>query len=466
MVNIPDTSLQSLPSINHITHGHPSPPGEGKGVRLILTSKFPPAICGVGDHSAGLRNDWQQKGHRVIIANGMVDDVQQAVYRYPEKNRAEFITALVRKENITHVLWQYSPYAMHSRGTPWWVLGVMKQLKKMGIHQAIYFHEIQIRYSVPGWFNKLRAFQQHTIANRAVSLCESAGTSISFYLQYITAKRQSKGAKYAKNTGSALALSAENLRLSAVKEMLLIPVPPNIPVQYKQIITPTNIEEISEKYQPPLKFNQHSSEFVHPSALPPLGGRGEGRGEGGEVLAAFANRAIPSVVEALARVQQAYPDLDVVWLGHAGENDRAALQQDMDRFGLRARSTGTLPLEELAREIAQANLLLLPQPLGHGGEGGVSLKNGTLSAAMAAALPIIATRGDMTDTGLLQHGKNIHLLPDNEVESWQHAMEFLLQDTVYRNGLSQSGHAFYQSHLSWEVVGEAFEGLMLGEVRR
>jgi glycosyltransferase involved in cell wall biosynthesis len=166
------------------------------------------------------------------------------------------------------------------------------------------------------------------------------------------------------------------------------------------------------------------------------------------------------VVEALAWVQQAHPDLDVVWLGHAAENDRAALQQDMDRFGLRARSTGTLPLEELAHEIAQANLLLLPQPLDHGSEGGISLKNGTLSAAMAAALPIIATRGDMTDTGLLQHGNNIHLLPDNKVESWQHAIEYVLQHADYRNGLSQSGYAFYQSHLSWEVVGEAFEGLI------
>lgn len=388
----------------------------------------------------------------------MVEDVQQAVYRYPEKGCADFITGLVQKENITHVLWQYSPYAMHSRGTPWWVLGVMKQLKKTGIHQSIYFHEIQIRYSVPGWYNKLRAWQQHTIANRALHYCETAGTSISFYLQYITAKRQSNGAKKKRNS---VALSAENLRLSAVKCIPLIPVPSNIPVQYKQIITPTNIEEISEKQNPPLKIRKHFSEFGHPSPLR----RGEG-GEGHVLLGAFSNRAIPSVVEALARIQQAHPTLRVVWLGHASDTDMDVLRSNMTRFGLNARITGALPLQMLAEEIEHLDLMLLPQPLGHGCEGGISLKNGTLSAAMAAALPIIATRGDMTDTGLLQHGKNIHLLPDNEVESWQHAIGHLLQDTDYRNGLSQSGYAFYKEHLSWEVVGEAFEGLMLGEVRR
>jgi len=53
-----------------------------------------------------LRNYLLQNGHRVIIANGMVEDLPQAVYRYPEKKRADFFTALVQKENITHLLWQ------------------------------------------------------------------------------------------------------------------------------------------------------------------------------------------------------------------------------------------------------------------------------------------------------------------------------------------------------------------------
>jgi glycosyltransferase involved in cell wall biosynthesis len=396
----------------------------------------------------------------------MVEDLQQAVFRYPEKSRADFFTALVQKESITHVLWQYSPYAMHAQGTPWWVLAAMRALRKTGVQQSVYLHEIQIRYSVPGWYNKLRALQQHTIANQAVSICESAGTSISFYLQYITAKRQRDSAKYTKNTGSALARSADNLRLSAVKEIVLIPVPPNIPVQYKHT-TSTDSENISHKQPSPLKFRKHSSEFGHPSPIPPSGGRGQGRWEGpacrqgrGEVVASFSNRALPSVVEAIAFVQQSHPALKVVWLGHSSEAAMDALRANMARYGLEARITGALPLDKLAEEMQQLDIMLLPQPLEGVNEGGISLKNGTLSAAMAAALPIIATRGDMTDTGLLQHRKNIHLLQDNAVETWQQAIEQLLQDTDYRNRLSQAGYAFYQEHLSWEVAGKAFEGLI------
>ena len=384
----------------------------------------------------------------------MVENLPQAVYRYPEKKRADFITALVQKENITHVLWQYSPYAMHSRGTPWWVLAVMKQLKKMGIQQSVYFHEIQIRYSVPGWFNKLRAFQQHTIANRAVTICNRAGTSIAFYLQYISPPL---------NFVRSLRFPRQPHKGGSVRSALtntdvqIIPVPPNIPVQFNHLITLSDNKNLPENQTHPLKFNQHSSEFGHPSPFR--------RGEGGEVIASFSNRALPSLVEALGRIQKNHPALEVVWLGHASDTDMDALVKNCTRYGLKARITGALPLDKLAEEMEQLDLMLLPQPLESGSEGGISLKNGTLSAAMAAALPIIATRGDMTDTRLLQHGKNIHLLQDNEVDTWQKAIEQLLQDAYYRDHLSHAGYAFYQEHLSWEVVGKAFEGLMFDEVR-
>ena len=372
----------------------------------------------------------------------MVEDLQQAVYRYPEKSRADFLKALVKKENITHVLWQYSPYAMHAKGTPWWVLGAMRALRKTGVQQCIYFHEIQIRYSVPGWYNKLRAWQQHTIANDAVNICDRAGTSIEFYLRYIGLPRMGGSVR------------------SGVKYVRIIPVPPNIPAKLQSKKSFQKKSTLNEIFQPPPKFNQHSPEFGHPSPIPPSGGRGQGRGEGGEVIASFSNRALPSLIEALASIQKKHSTLKVVWLGHASEYDMDALRTNMSRFGLKARITGAVPLNTLAEEIAQVDIILLPQPLGEGNEGGISLKNGTLSAAMAAGKPIMATRGDMTDTGLLQHGKNIHLLQDNAMDTWRQALDQFLQDADYRDRLSMAGYAFYNEYLCWKVVGKSFEGLL------
>jgi hypothetical protein len=464
------------------------------------------------------------------VATGTHPDQQQAVCRYPEKGRAAFLKHLVEKENITHVLWQYSPYAMHPRGTPWWVLQAMRALRKTGVQQSVYFHEVQIRYSVPGWLNTLRAFQQHTIANRALRICGKGATSIAFYLQYfnayITANKQNDTAEAAKPSS---AFSAENLRLSAVKKtvkqqsdtaeaakpssaffakilslfavkknteaknMHLIPVPPNIPTKHHSSIkgggsgetgsggstegsmpaTLTDFLTLLGLHPPQSSsFSTTSGEVgggaIGGDALFPPRGLARGGGEGLPFvrihkplrLVAFTNRALPSVVQALAPVQKQFSTIKIVWLGHAAPQDITALEHQCTGLGLKARITGTQPLDVLATEIEQADIVLLPQPLGIKGEGGISLKNGTLAAAMAAGKAIIATRGDMTGTALLNPSNLLHLVADNDAATWQHAITHLLKDEPYRRLLGQNARAFYEEHLCWEVVGEKFLELM------
>lgn len=442
---------------------------------LLISAKYPPAICGVGDHTAILARYLQQQAYRVIVANGTSENMFQQVYRYPETNRVAFLQELVQKESITHVLWQYSPYALHARGTPWWVVKAARALRKMGLQQAVYFHEIQIRYSVPGLFNTWRAFQQQQIAQRLLSICGKAGTSISFYLPYLSGGNP---ADWATQQGDSGAYAEQNRGLPAGKnKIVLIPVPTNIPVRYiaptakavpaaesKLVETGAGTPAANsyEAYLSLLGINpQEASSFPHTSneAVSPLA---EGWGGGFRFhktfpILSFANRALPGIVEALATLQKAHPTIEPVWLGHASETGLAALRQKTEALGLSARVTGTQPLEKLAAEIEAAEIVLLPQPLGKKGEGGISLKNGTLSAAMAAGKAIIATRGDMTDTHLLQHGVQIHFVNDNETATWHHAIEHLLQNETYRHQLGQQAYHFYQQHLSMAVVGKAFE---------
>jgi glycosyltransferase involved in cell wall biosynthesis len=135
---------------------------------------------------------------------------------------------------------------------------------------------------------------------------------------------------------------------------------------------------------------------------------------------------------------------------------QTALQEQMVQTGLDARCTGALPLPLLAKEMAQATVILLPQPLERKNEGGISLKNGTLAAAWGMGLPVIATRGDMTGNEL-QHGIHLHLVDDNETATWEAAIRLLLDDSAYRQRLAEGGHRFYLEHQSWEVVGRGFE---------
>lgn len=356
----------------------------------------------MGDHSAGLRAYLQDRGYTVHIATGTAEAAGQDgvhVYPFDAHDRARWLTALVEQWGIQKVLWQYSPYALHPKGIPWWVVQAAKALKASGVRQYAYFHEVRIRYAVPGLFNKWRAWQQQQIASRLVNLCDSVATSIPFYLQYLEPA--------AKKTAP----------------VHIIPVPSNIPVQ------------------------------AAAGAAPSLG---KSAAPGEAVIALFANRALPSVVEALAKLQQTHPGLQVVWLGHAAEPERTALQEQMVQHGLYARCTGALPLPLLAQEMEQVTLLLLPQPLGPRGEGGISLKNGTLAAAFGAGLPVIATRGDMTGPEL-QHGTHLHFLDDNSADAWQEAIARLLSEPGYAQSLAEGGRRFYHQRLTWNVAGRQFE---------
>jgi len=363
-----------------------------------------------------LRAYLQERGYTVHIATGSAEAAgQQGVHLYPydEQARTRWLTALAGQWGIRLILWQYSPYTLHPQGMPWWVVRAVRALSLQGVRQYVFFHEVRIRYSVPGLLNLWRACQQQRIAGRLVRYCNGVATSIPFYLQYLSPPVQD------------------------ARPVQLIPVPSNIPVTGGEDMRTVQAGVVAQG-------RAHAA-----------GALSTGFGMADSV-GVFANRALPGVVEALARVQRSRPSLNVVWLGHTAEAERTKLQERMAHYGLTARSTGALPLPVLAQEMAQLTLLLLPQPLTPRGEGGISLKNGTLAAAFGAGLPVIATRGDMTGS-VLQHGTHLHLLDDNSAAAWQEAIARLLSEPGYAQSLAEGGRRFYHQHLTWNVAGRQFE---------
>jgi glycosyltransferase involved in cell wall biosynthesis len=264
----------------------------------------------------------------------------------------------------------------------------MWQLRQAGFRQALFFHEVQIRYSVPGLHNTWRALQQQLIANCCICLAGGrAGTSLPLYQSYFWGRKPQR-----------------------------IPISPNLlPVPGTAAV--------------PLR------------------------------VVGFANRMYPWLLQALAAVQQQYPQLEVVWLGKKGEG--IAGEPIPTGFGATwHRCTGQLSTDALACELQQAGLVLLPLEVDARGRGGISLKSGTLSAAMGMGKAILASPGDMTDTQLLQHGRVLHLVPANTAAAWQAAILALLAQPQYAYRLGQGARAFYEAHLSWARTAPAFVALL------
>ena len=329
-----------------------------------------------------LQQFWQNQGHHTFLATGSKEAKGTAVYHLPDTQKSDFLVEFIGDKQIEAVLWQYSPYAWHPRGTPWWMVMAMWRVRKAGIPQAIFFHEVQIRYSEPGLFNKFRALQQQIIANLCAKLAGGRiATSIPLYQSYFLGVRPA-----------------------------LIPISPNLLPQSAMATCPLRV-------------------------------------------VAFANRIFPWLLAALAQVQKELPKVEVVWLGK--KSTPLSSDDILNTYGLTSRFTGEISNEALAAEMQAAHIVLLPLSLGPARQGGISLKSGTLSAALGMRKAVIASSGDMTETNQLVHGKVLHLLSVNNTDAWKQAIFQVLQQPGYADTLATGGHGFYQSFLSWDKTGPA-----------
>lgn len=114
---------------------------------------------------------------------------------------------------------------------------------------------------------------------------------------------------------------------------------------------------------------------------------------------------------------------------------------------------------ELGARLQCADLFVLPDPVTPDGEGGTSLKSGSLAAAFAAGLPVVGVRGDMNREPL-RHGENILLAENGDSKTLHVAILRLKNDSVLREKLRVNGQALYQEHLRWEVIAGQFLKIM------
>ncbi len=117
--------------------------------------------------------------------------------------------------------------------------------------------------------------------------------------------------------------------------------------------------------------------------------------------------------------------------------------------------TGYLSPTDLGIHLQCADLFVLPDPVSLRGEGGTSLKSGSLAAAFAAGLPVVGVRGDMSREPL-RHGHNIWLAENGDAAGLYDAIRLLIADPALIEKLRINGQALYQEHLRWEVIARQY----------
>ncbi|MGH2535982.1 MAG: glycosyltransferase family 4 protein [Candidatus Promineifilaceae bacterium] len=160
------------------------------------------------------------------------------------------------------------------------------------------------------------------------------------------------------------------------------------------------------------------------------------------------------LVDALSRLER---PLHLIFIGgRVGSSDSANSQNYARLVEERVASlnlaervhwTGFLSEAETSLHLQACDVMAMPY------RDGASLRRGTLMAVLAHARPVITTEpaGPLPE---LAHGKNAWLLPVDDVEALQQALEALAADAELRQRLGQGAGRLGRTY-SWQQIGLA-----------
>lgn len=174
------------------------------------------------------------------------------------------------------------------------------------------------------------------------------------------------------------------------------------------------------------------------------------------IIGCFANRVDEFFASVIDQILQ--KNIGVIYL--IGKQNKAnnEIWKNYDFFNRENLIiTGTLKPEGIEECFDEINMFLHLEKIDTQGRGGASLKNGSLAAALNWGLPVITSKGDMTDENFLHNNENIFFVNDPySVNSWVEAVQYLNDNKNLKSQIQKNAFDFYEHNLSWSVVTKKY----------
>jgi glycosyltransferase involved in cell wall biosynthesis len=378
---------------------------------LFLCGSLEPGKCGVGDYTRRLSGELIRQGHSAsIIAlndrhiNAIIQTTQKSdeatisVLRLPSrlsnKERYEEAGKLIAEFNPEWLSLQYVPYSFQKRGLAWRLLPFIRKVQKQGIKFCVMVHEPYVR--IDDDFNPVHiviALLQRIILKKILYLSRFAMTSIKRYSTLLN-----RWHKY----------------------LIINPIPPNIlPV----IVNTEDLNNKKKEYLEKLNVSK--------------------------IIAIFGDRNIDSVINTVRDINnETNLSIGVLIVGRIRDN-----KYSDTNFVI---YTGILSEHDVSLHLQIADLFVLPERVYKNNRGGATFKSGALSAALATSLPILTSKGDMTEHPPLIHSENIWFTDfHNEQILKQDIVQlFGNKDLLYK--LRKGSFKLYNEYLNWELVSHKY----------
>ncbi|MFO8100168.1 MAG: glycosyltransferase family 4 protein [Salinibacter sp.] len=157
-----------------------------------------------------------------------------------------------------------------------------------------------------------------------------------------------------------------------------------------------------------------------------------------------ASRLLPFVRHAVDRLRRAGVQPAILYVGPAGAKVEATLGPDA------LYKAGALPGPEVSRHFAAMDLYLAPF------RKGVSTRRGSFLVGLQHGIATVSTEGSQTDPLLREHHEASFLLaPDTDAHAFGSHVETVAQDKAYRTELARSGQALFASTFAWPRIARS-----------
>jgi len=379
----------------------------------LITRRFPPDCCGVGDYTARLAESWARQGHEVTVFVAAEGNQKSEVRNQKELEAIRFHVERIRLDAVRdvgataeaiaavkpeQVQIEYSNYGWSRWGFAFHVDALVRALRSKGLPVTVALHEFPLE------------FLQHPL---------HAGISVIQRLHF---------ARLVQGASEVLTNTQERVRI--LRRWF--------PWRRERIHFRPNSSHI------PVTANGAERR----AAL-----RAE-RAPGAKVVMATFGMFHPgkryeAVIEAAGMTRSELQP--AVWL--LGD-ERQAQAAYLEKLRQRVRTSqlegavwwsGHLAAGELSGYLQAVDIFVLPQPDGH------LTRSSAFMAAAAHGLAVIAVRNEENQRDFA-HGENVWLVNASRAELFAQAFRQLADDAALRARLGENLRALYARKFAWEVA--------------
>jgi len=172
-------------------------------------------------------------------------------------------------------------------------------------------------------------------------------------------------------------------------------------------------------------------------------------------LCTFGNRNHQLLVRVFQHLQKKISSISLLIIGKCDPAPYHKLIHDG-----KIHLTGFVDAHSVFQHLMASDLFVLLEYVSPSFEGGVSNKSTSLAAAFAAGLPIVSTRGDMTNDLLLQEA-SVLWVDYNSAEAIAEAIAKLLVDKQQLENARKRNRIFYEKYLAWPVIANEYQTKVL-----